>query len=81
MHGQFVPSHALAMVLRGVNVRRSLDLGGDMSMALSYLQGQPLTSPGAEGWVLITYEGYALGWGKRVKAIVKNHYPRHIRWS
>lgn len=80
-HDQFVPSHALAMTLCGADVRRFLDLGGESSMAVSYLQGQPLTSPGPEGWVLVTYEGYAMGWGKRVGAIVKNHYPRHMRWS
>ncbi|PWH16357.1 MAG: RNA methyltransferase [Ardenticatenia bacterium] len=80
-HGQFVPSHALAMALHSKDVRHSLDLRGDRSMAVSYLQGQPLTSPGPDGWVLITYEEYALGWGKRVGATVKNHYPRHMRWS
>ncbi|MGQ9502470.1 MAG: RsmB/NOP family class I SAM-dependent RNA methyltransferase [Anaerolineae bacterium] len=78
---QFVPSHALAMTLRYTDVRRFLDLGDDSSAAVSYLQGRPLTSPGPEGWVLITYDGYALGWGKRVGAVVKNHYPRHVRWS
>lgn len=78
---QFVPSHAFAMTLCGAEVRRSLDLGGDSAAAISYLQGQPLTSPGPEGWVLITYEGYALGWGKRVGTMVKNHYPRYMRWS
>ncbi|MCS7259297.1 MAG: RsmB/NOP family class I SAM-dependent RNA methyltransferase [Anaerolineae bacterium] len=78
---QFVPSHALAMTLCGADVRRSWELGSDCAAAISYLQGQPLTSSGPEGWVLITYEGYALGWGKRVGMIIKNHYPRHMRWS
>ncbi|MGC8878386.1 MAG: RsmB/NOP family class I SAM-dependent RNA methyltransferase [Anaerolineae bacterium] len=81
MRDQFVPSHALAMTLRCTDVNRFLDLSGNISAVVSYLQGQPLPGPGPEGWVLVTYEGYALGWGKRVGAVVKNHYPRHIRWS
>ncbi len=80
MRDRFVPSHALAMVLHCADVRRFVDLGGDISAAISYLQGQPLSDPGPEGWVLVAYEGYALGWGKRVGTIVKNHYPRHLRW-
>jgi NOL1/NOP2/fmu family ribosome biogenesis protein len=77
---QFIPSHALAMTLDCTSVKHFLDLSGDISAVVSYLHGQPLSGPGPEGWVLVTYEGYALGWGKRVGKVVKNHYPHRLRW-
>lgn len=33
-----------------------------------------------KGWVLITVDGFALGWGRRVGAVVKNQYPRGLLW-
>jgi len=78
--GQFVPAYALGMALCGSDVRSTFDLGNDMPATVSYLCGEPLQSIGPEGWVLITYEGYPLGWGKRVRGVIKNHYPRHRRW-
>ena len=31
------------------------------------------------GWVLVTVDGFPLGWGKRVGSTVKNHYPKGLR--
>jgi NOL1/NOP2/sun family putative RNA methylase len=32
-----------------------------------------------EGWVLVTLDGFPLGWGKRVGDVIKNYYPRGLR--
>jgi NOL1/NOP2/fmu family ribosome biogenesis protein len=79
--GRLEPSHALAMALRREEVRLAFDLSADGPEVYAYLQGRPLHSPGEDGWLLVTVDGHALGWGKRVGRIVKNHYPRRLRWS
>ena len=33
----------------------------------------------AEGWCIITAEGYPIGWGKGSGGTIKNHYPKHLR--
>jgi NOL1/NOP2/sun family putative RNA methylase len=78
--GRFEPSHALALGLARQDAQRTLDLSPDEGAAQRYLYGESLKSPGEDGWVLITIAGYPLGWGKRVGGIVKNHYPRALRW-
>ena len=74
---RFEPSHALAMALRGGQARRSLDL--DLHTARAYLRRQTLPSEGQDGWTLVTLEGFPLGWGKRVRGRLKNHYPKALR--
>jgi NOL1/NOP2/fmu family ribosome biogenesis protein len=59
---------------------RSLDLDREDGRVLRYLQGHPIESSGEAGWVVVRVDGFALGWGKRVGPIVKNHYPKGLRW-
>lgn len=76
---RFIPSHALAMAMRSDQAKYTVELQpGDRKIA-SYLAGESFTSPGDNGWVLVTMNGYPLGWGKRVAGVVKNYYPRGLR--
>ena len=75
---RFEPSHALALVLRADQVKQSLAL--EPSEALSYLGGNTLAKNGLDGWVLLTVEGFPLGWGKRSQGVIKNFYPKGLRW-
>ena len=77
---RFEPSHALALSLRIRDVQRVLDLPSDGAGVRAYLRGETLSSTGEDGWVLITVDGFPLGWGKRVNGRVKSHYPRGLRW-
>ncbi|MED4604284.1 hypothetical protein P9314_27015, partial [Paenibacillus validus] len=45
-----------------------------------YLRGETLdaAAPGS-GWTLVTFEGFALGWGKQSGTQIKNHYPKGLR--
>jgi len=79
--GRFGPSHALAMALRPEEVRLSLDLSVDAPEVRAYLRGSRLRSPGEDGWLMVTIDSHPLGWGKRVREEVKNHYPRTLHWS
>jgi NOL1/NOP2/sun family putative RNA methylase len=74
---RFEPAHALAMALDPKRVNQSLHL--DLEQSKIYLTGSTLPGHGKEGWVLVAIDGFPLGWGKRVKGVVKNLYPRGLR--
>ena len=76
--GRFEPSHALALALRRDQARQVVSL--DTDGAISYLHGDTLERSGLDGWVLLAQDGFPLGWGKRVKGVIKNYYPKGLRW-
>ena len=78
---RFEPAHALALALSAETVpaERRWNLTADDPRTRAYLHGEPLPHPGPEGWVLVTVDGYPLGWGKRVGGVVKSHAPRWLR--
>ena len=71
------PSHALALALSADEARERVEL--DVERAAAYLAGHPLEALGPAGWVLVTVDGFPLGWGKRTGSTVKNHYPKGLR--
>jgi len=77
---RFEPAQPLALFLRAGQARNMLELPSaelaGRSLLNRYMRGESIASAGAPGWVLITTDGYPLGWGKRVQGVVKNHYPR-----
>ncbi len=77
----FQPDHALAMWLKPEWVKRRLDLEVTDPRVTAYLRGEQLEQPGEDGWVLVTVDGFPLGWGKRVRGVVKNRYPKYLRWT
>lgn len=75
---RFEPAHALAKALRPGFVRQYY--GCSLPQALKYLHGETINCDERfKGWVLIGYEGFALGWGKAQEGIAKNHYPKGLR--
>lgn len=78
--GRFEPSHALAMGLSPGEVLNCLDEPIGSEMVGRFMRGETLDAPGPDGWVLITVEGFAVGWGKRSRDVIKNHYPKSLRW-
>jgi NOL1/NOP2/fmu family ribosome biogenesis protein len=73
---RFEPAHPLALFLRPGQARNVLDLPTDSRELAAYLRGETLPSEGTPGWNLVTVDGWPLGWGKRVQAVLKNHYPK-----
>ncbi|WP_282936682.1 RsmB/NOP family class I SAM-dependent RNA methyltransferase [Paenibacillus sp. RC67] len=74
------PSHALALALPRGSARRVIDFPADAPEIDRYLRGETLNSSMEEsGWVLVTTDGMALGWGKLSGGQVKNHYPKGLR--
>ncbi|MGE5123321.1 MAG: RsmB/NOP family class I SAM-dependent RNA methyltransferase [Acidobacteriaceae bacterium] len=80
VHNQrFIPSHALALGIPPRHAASNIPLGaGDPSLR-AYLAGECFQQAGDDGWVLISVDGFSIGWGKRVQGVVKNFYPRGLR--
>lgn len=75
---RFEPSHALSHAAGSVVCRNSIELSLDSPILKQYMHGDVI--PGnAEGWCIITAEGYPIGWGKGSGGTIKNHYPKHLR--
>lgn len=84
---RFEPSHALAKCLTPQNVTSHYRCNDDE--ALRYLHGEVLpanhsgsdtgTTQKINGWTLVCYGDYSLGWAKASQGVLKNHYPKGLR--
>ena len=78
--GRLEPSHALALSLNeALDRMETLELSH--RDAHRYLHGDVLESAGQKGWLVLTVDGFPLGWGKRSGNVVKNAYPKALRWT
>ncbi|MFC7442908.1 RsmB/NOP family class I SAM-dependent RNA methyltransferase [Laceyella putida] len=77
----FVPAHALALSAWPEQVKQTVDFSADDPGLLLYLQGEALPVSLNKGWTLVTVDGFALGWGKVSGGLLKNHYPKWLRWD
>lgn len=76
---RFIPAHALAMGLKSDQAAQILRLRAGDPRLLSYFAGESFPDPGNDAWVLMTVDGYPIGWGKRVQNMLKNYYPHGLR--
>jgi 16S rRNA C967 or C1407 C5-methylase (RsmB/RsmF family)/NOL1/NOP2/fmu family ribosome biogenesis protein len=77
---RFEPSHALAMALTPSDFKQVILLTAEDERTMRYLHGDVVPSQGPDGWVLVSVDGYPLGWGKRVRNRIKSHSPKWLRW-
>lgn len=83
---RFEPSHAFAHFLKKEEVNRFIDLPADGEEIIKYLKGETLPEETAlsgdnkKGWVLVNAGGYSIGFAKLAGGILKNHYPKGLRW-
>lgn len=73
----FMPDHAWAVSADRPNVPSVMLTD---HQAAAYLTGEVVPADDdLRGWVLPTYAGLALGWGKASDGMIKNHYPKGLR--
>lgn len=73
--GRFEPSHALCLSLSKNDFKRIYELED----AEKYFGGE--TFPCDEnGWTGVIYNGFPIGWGKASCGILKNHFPKYLRF-
>jgi NOL1/NOP2/fmu family ribosome biogenesis protein len=75
--GRFEPAHALAMAAGVVDARRVRAM--DDREAAAWVRGETLGWDGPDGWALVTWNGWPLGWGRAAGGTLKNHYPKGLR--
>lgn len=73
---RFEPAHALALWLSSCN--QITALSSQSSEIDAYLHGDVIAGS-AQGWCLVTVDGYSIGWGKGDGTRIKNHYPKGLR--
>ena len=73
---RFEPSQALACALHKDEYTNRYDLSVDDPDIIRYLKCESIEvkKPCKDGWVLVTVEGFPLGWGKYSKGSFKNRY-------
>lgn len=77
--GRFQPSQALACSLGPDRVSSSVSWSGADDRLAAFLRGETVEDPGPDGWVLVCYECWGLGWGRRSAGVIKNLLPHHLR--
>jgi 16S rRNA C967 or C1407 C5-methylase (RsmB/RsmF family)/NOL1/NOP2/fmu family ribosome biogenesis protein len=75
--GRFEPAHALAMAVGVAPARRGRRL--DDAEAAAWVRGEALGHQGPDGWTVVGWNGWPLGWGRAAGGSLKNHYPKGLR--
>jgi 16S rRNA C967 or C1407 C5-methylase (RsmB/RsmF family)/NOL1/NOP2/fmu family ribosome biogenesis protein len=71
--GRFEPAHALATAIDASQAAERVPYTPE------YLRGETVPSKGPDGWVLVTYERWGLGWARRTQGTLKNFFPKALR--
>ena len=75
---RFEPHHQFFKCF-GKNFKNVIDLHDGDDRISKYLHGEVIEADTENGWCAVLYEGLALGGGKVVDGMVKNHYPKGLR--
>jgi 16S rRNA C967 or C1407 C5-methylase (RsmB/RsmF family)/NOL1/NOP2/fmu family ribosome biogenesis protein len=77
--GRFEPAHALATTLRPEQAAQHLRWTDDDPALAAYLSGNVVDSAGRDGWVLVCWRDWPIGWARRTGGVLKNHLPDAVR--
>ena len=73
--GRFEPSHALCLALCKEDFKRTISVDSTEK----FYKGE--TIPCQEsGWTAVLYDGFPIGWGKASCGMLKNHFPKYLRF-
>ncbi len=77
---RFEPSFALGLALKATEVAQSLEIND--AQFKKYVAGETLTVDDAvkNGWLQLTINGNGLGFAKAVNGVVKNYFPKGLRF-
>lgn len=72
------PAHSLAVSLKPSDVTKTVDLS--IEDCKKYIAGETINcDEDLKGWVLVSVEGFSIGFGKASGGVIKNHYPKGLR--
>lgn len=72
---RFEPSHALCLALSAEDFKSTFSV----SDCRSYFSGETIPTD-QKGWTAVLYKNYPVGWGKASDGILKNHFPKYLRF-
>ncbi len=78
-HDRVQPDHALAMALHPDGVQMHVSLQPMDQRLSTFIEGGFWLDDGPAGLVLVTVDGFPLGWGKRDGNRIRSRYPVHLR--
>lgn len=78
-HAKIFPDHAFAMALRPQDVREFIKLAPDDERVGMFLSGGSWADRGPAAYVLVTVDGFSIGWAKRGSGKLRSRYPVHLR--
>lgn len=73
--GRFEPSHALCLALSPVDFKEILETDSPER----FFKGETLPAK-QKGWTAVLYNGFPIGWGKGSDGVLKNHFPKYLRF-
>lgn len=80
---RFIPSPGLAFGLSRDDAQKVIEFPLEDPKLTSYMRGSPISYSGdnhiEKTWVLVTTEGFSLGWGKFSQGKIKSHFPNWLR--
>ncbi len=77
---KFEPAHSFALGLTIDQIKQPLKLNLNDAAVIKYLKCESLSIDAAlTGWLVVTVDGFPLGWGKAQRGRLKNKYPAHLR--
>lgn len=73
------PAHSLCLSA-AARWRQTVELGASSEELRGYLHGEALrVDESLRGYAAVLAQGYAVGFGKAVDGVLKNHYPKGLR--
>ena len=72
----FIPSFALAL---SGNLKKEYQIELSLEEVQHYLHGDTIAQKKEKGFYVVTYHHFPLGFVKSDGAMLKNHYPKHLR--
>ena len=79
LKNRFEPSHSLALALKKEDFINTCNIESGDKTIYEYISGQTFQYDGDNGWYLILYDNYSIGFGKLSGGIMKNHNPKGLR--
>ena len=73
--GRFEPSHALCLALSAQDFKNTIQTDEPEK----FFRGETLSCE-KKGWTAVLYNGFPIGWGKASDGILKNHFPKYLRF-
>ncbi len=77
--GRFEPAHSLATAIPATAAAMAVHWDTGDEALRAYLSGEVIDDPGPDGWVLVCWRRWPIGWARRRGGALKNMLPDHVR--